>query len=363
MNSAAFNFAASIFESSNSVDNDNLSDTNTELYILGIKYKTPTDTYAISDDVISRFWFTYRSGFAPIGGPSGPTKDTGWGCMMRCGQMMLAEAYLRFFLPAGRYFRWRPNTTDPMYWEILNMFIDKRHSTYSIQQIVQMGNSEGKSIGQWFGPNTIAQVLRRIASNEFDKQVHVHVAMDNTLILDEIRKLCQIPNLITKSNDSQNIWKPLVIIIPLRLGLNDVNAEYIDQIKSCFRLPQTLGFIGGKPNHAHYFIGYFENDELLYLDPHVTQAHIDPTIISDDSSYHCDRMNRMKFSALDPSLALAFACKTENEFDDLISKLRQNLSIRPMFEICEKNPFDSLSKNIDQHDVLSLDSDDDFELV
>jgi uncharacterized membrane protein YhaH (DUF805 family) len=28
---------------------------------------------------------------------------------------------------------------------------------------------------------------RRIASNEFDKQVHVHVAMDNTLILDEIR--------------------------------------------------------------------------------------------------------------------------------------------------------------------------------
>jgi hypothetical protein len=29
-----------MFES-NSVENDNLSDTNTDLYILGIKYKTP----------------------------------------------------------------------------------------------------------------------------------------------------------------------------------------------------------------------------------------------------------------------------------------------------------------------------------
>lgn len=171
------------------------------------------DTYAVLDDVVSRFWFTYRTGFAPIGlysprsedlctavfsslgGPSGPTKDTGWGCMMRCGQMMLAEGYLRFFLPAGRCqwlrrryskriwplclhldFRWRPNMPDKPYWDILNMFIDKRHSSYSIHQIgksidrrnlshsfsliVQMGNSEGKDIGQWFGPNTIAQVLR-----------------------------------------------------------------------------------------------------------------------------------------------------------------------------------------------------------
>jgi hypothetical protein len=40
-----------------------------------------------------------------------------------------------------------------------------------------------------------------------------------------------MPNLIKKSNDIQNSWKPLVIIIPLRLGLNDVNAEYVDQLK------------------------------------------------------------------------------------------------------------------------------------
>jgi len=59
--------------------------------------------------------------------------------------------------------------------------------------------------------------------------------MDNTIILEEIRKLCQINTSIRKttkrSNDVQSTWKPLVIIIPLRLGLSEVNTEYIDQIK------------------------------------------------------------------------------------------------------------------------------------
>jgi hypothetical protein len=101
------------------------------------------------------------------------------------------------------------------------------------------------------------RISRRIAANEFDKQVNVHVAMDNTLVLKEIREfidymslimfhvirtfvfnigqLCQIKSNIrsgsNKSTDVSTKWKPLVIIIPLRLGLSDVNTEYIDQLK------------------------------------------------------------------------------------------------------------------------------------
>ncbi len=37
----AFSLAASMFESSGRGDNGSLSDTDTELYILGVKYKTP----------------------------------------------------------------------------------------------------------------------------------------------------------------------------------------------------------------------------------------------------------------------------------------------------------------------------------
>lgn len=46
------------------------------------------------------------------------------------------------------------------YKKILRLFEDKKTAVYSIHQLAQMGVSEGKEIGQWFGPNTVAQVLK-----------------------------------------------------------------------------------------------------------------------------------------------------------------------------------------------------------
>jgi cysteine protease ATG4 len=73
------------------------------------------------DDFESRIWFTYRSGFVPIAKSQDPkalaamsfavrirqmasqegfTSDTGWGCMIRTGQSLLANAL--FLLELGR---------------------------------------------------------------------------------------------------------------------------------------------------------------------------------------------------------------------------------------------------------------------
>lgn len=53
-------------------------------------------------DFQSRFWFTYRRNFDRIGGDTSLlTTDAGWGCMLRTGQSMVAEAMARIILGRG----------------------------------------------------------------------------------------------------------------------------------------------------------------------------------------------------------------------------------------------------------------------
>ncbi|KAK6195607.1 hypothetical protein SNE40_000999 [Patella caerulea] len=360
--------------------------TDDPLYILGEKYSTLYDRDELKHDVLSRIWFTYRRNFAAIGG-NGPINDTGWGCMLRCGQMMLAQALILRHL--GRKWRWNPQVYDQIYWKVLSMFQDKKSSYYSIHQIASMGDSEGKAVGQWFGPNTIAQVLKKISVYDEWSNIVVHVAMDNTVIESDIRKLCRLCD-TDKSNssdinggahhktDSEGFtnctfntgqknqsetrqrfmkserWKPLLLIIPLRLGLTDINPVYFDSLKSCLGLRQSVGIIGGKPNHAHWFIGYL-GEELVYLDPHTTQLFVNlDDKSSTDDSYHCPFPGRMRLNQLDPSVAVGFYCGTEEDFDDLCLTFHKFI-IRPcknpMFELYKERPahLPSCDSDIETH--------------
>lgn len=104
-------------------------------------------------------------------------------------------------------------------------------------------------------------------------------------------------------------WKPLLLILPLRLGLSDINPIYIPALKKCFELVGNCGMIGGRPNQALYFLGYVD-DEVLFLDPHTTQrsGSVGQKTTQDevdfDETYHQKYAARIQFTQMDPSLAV-----------------------------------------------------------
>nr|XP_017512740.2 cysteine protease ATG4A isoform X2 [Manis javanica] len=260
--------------------------------------------------------------------------------MLRCGQMMLAQALICRHL--GRDWNWEKQKEQPKeYQRILQCFLDRKDCCYSIHQMAQMGVGEGKSIGEWFGPNTVAQVLKKLALFDEWNSLAVYVSMDNTVVIEDIKKMCCVlplsadtagespPDSLNALNQSKvtsaccPAWKPLLLIVPLRLGINQINPVYVDAFKECFKMPQSLGALGGKPNNAYYFIGFL-GDELIFLDPHTTQTFVDTeengTV--DDQTFHClQSPQRMNILNLDPSVALEI--------------LKENLR---MFELVQKHP-------------------------
>uniref|UniRef100_A0A8C9AQ99 Cysteine protease n=1 Tax=Prolemur simus TaxID=1328070 RepID=A0A8C9AQ99_PROSS len=272
------------------------SDTDELVWILGKQHLLKTEKSKLLSDISARLWFTYRRKFSPIGG-TGPSSDAGWGCMLRCGQMMLAQALICRHL--GRDWNWEKQKEQPKeYQRILQCFLDRKDCCYSIHQMAQMGVGEGKSIGEWFGPNTVAQVLKKLALFDEWNSLAVYVSMDNTVVIEDIKKMCCV-------------------------------------------LPLSADTAGESPPDS--LTASSQSNELIFLDPHTTQTFVDTEEngMVDDQTFHClQSPQRMNILNLDPSVALGFFCKEEKDFDNwcsLVQKeiLKENLR---MFELVQKHP-------------------------
>lgn len=95
----------------------------------------------------------------------------------------------------------------------------------------------------------------------------------------------QQPQPSTQPNTNQPqqaFWRPLLLIVPTRLGIDKLNKTYIPHLKACLECPFSVGIIGGKPNKSLYFVGY-QDDDVMYLDPHVVRPAVKP-----DQDYSVD---------------------------------------------------------------------------
>jgi len=197
-------------------------------------------------------------------------------------------------------------------------------------------------------------------------------------------------------------WRPLLIIVPLRLGLREINRCYISAFQELFKIPQFSGILGGRPNHALYIVGMV-GERIIYLDPHFCQQSVNvdeqpcgeydfeavdgtdsakelenEESTSDDSTFHCSYMLHANYSSLDPSLALAFTCLDEADYKDLCDRLQKDvLTEHPsLFHFIDKRPkdfpkfvpYNGLGEGFEYKEFFDLgdphcNSDEEFELL
>ncbi|KAH6571056.1 hypothetical protein BASA50_004397 [Batrachochytrium salamandrivorans] len=309
---------------------------NSQIVFLAHRYPSLAHPHFL-DDFHSRLWITYRKGFAAIK-PSSYTSDSGWGCMLRSGQMLIANAFV--FHELGR--DWRlGDTSDKEAWlsycNIISKFMDVNTSPFSIQRISTLGVQFDKQVGEWFGPSTISQVLRVLVNNEHRTSMRVHVANDGVLYKSEVISL-----LSNTREDGKTM--AVLVLIPLRLGVENMNPVYYPAVKHCFNMTRCVGIAGGRPNSSLFFLGV-DGDHLIYLDPHYMRPCVEPRDISsykmeDLLSYHCETVRLLPIASMDPSLVVGFYCSHLADFESMCTEISELATgLIPLFSI-ESTPPD-----------------------
>ena len=276
------------------------------VWLLGRRFNdvAATDFDAYKRAFESILWLTYRRDFVPMT-PYEFSSDAGWGCMLRSAQMLLGEALQRHYngrLPAPMAaeadvdrLSTESGKLPKTYVQLLTWFADAPDAAcrYSIHRMVQMGMHYDKLPGEWYGPTTAAQVLRDLVNRyrkDCGESVVMYVPQEGVVYRDDVTRLCvshleeeSVATREIESHDGPAFFDPLLhpptvddcrewstallILIPLRLGLDQLNERYVPALEKTFTFPQSVGIIGGKKGHSVYFVGTQQN-QLHLLDPH-----------------------------------------------------------------------------------------------
>lgn len=181
--------------------------------------ETDSGIEAFEADYRSKLWMSYRRNFEEVPGTT-LTSDCGWGCMLRSGQMMIAQALVLHWL--GRHWRRRTNIQgeevasletwkqDRLHRAILRLFGDNADSSacpLSLHCLVGLAAGLGRRAGDWFGPGTTAHLLagavrqsQRLGGRGLLEAIAVYVAQDGAVYKGDVEDLCSVPDERTKEN-------------------------------------------------------------------------------------------------------------------------------------------------------------------
>ncbi|KAB2576281.1 Peptidase C54 [Lasiodiplodia theobromae] len=305
------------------------------------------------DDFEARFWLTYRSNFAAIprsqdpnaanamsfgvrlrsqlSNQTGFSSDTGWGCMIRSGQSLLANALQ--VLRLGR--DWRRGLNPQEERQILSLFADDPKAPFSIHRFVEHGAAAcGKHPGEWFGPSATARCIQALTNGHEEAGLRIYITGDGSDVYED--------SFMKTAKDQKGFFRPTMVLVGIRLGIDRVTPVYWEALKASLQLPQSIGIAGGRPSASHYFVGV-QGSNFFYLDPHNTRPflplHSDLADYTqeDVDSCHTRRLRRLHIKEMDPSMLIAFLIRDEADWRSW-RKAVTDVHGKPVIHVADSEP-------------------------
>ncbi|KAI0024103.1 hypothetical protein F4780DRAFT_727537 [Xylariomycetidae sp. FL0641] len=334
---------------------------------------------AFLDDFESRIWMTYRSEFVPIAQSADPkalaalsfsmrlksqlsdqtgfTSDSGWGCMIRSGQSLLANAMAMQRLGRGR--RRRKDDLDEK--NIISLFADDPRAPYSIHNFVRHGATAcGKYPGEWFGPSATARCIQAL-TNATEPTLRIYSTGDGPDVYED--------NFMKIAKPDGTKFHPTVILVGTRLGIDKITPVYWEALVASLQMPQSIGIAGGRPSSSHYFIGV-QGFYFFYLDPHYTRPalpyHEKPEDYTPEEldTCHTRKLRRLHIKEMDPSMLIGFLIRDEEDWADWRRGVK-HVQGKTIIHVSDHDPVAQMDGQggVDVMDAVEPLSDDDDDTV
>ena len=322
----------------------------------------------IRDEILFRLksfiYMSYRSSLINLSnlGLENCTSDCGWGCMLRCCQMLLSKGLIQkkifdFFSQGNGLVN--NDIMTKIRKEVLCLFNDnylnlelvREHPDfenfwrkyeniarnepaynsiseiippYSIHILCKLGNFAGK-----FTSNIkIINLLCKINSYLFNNIKFLHFESGDISRKQLLNSLCEEcidfnnKDIIEYNGVDYQFKNPGIIFISLRLGLYNLDPSFYDFIPLIFsKFRNNFGFVGGKKDRAYYFIGVQGDNKLIFVDPHLNQQ-MNNDFEKDYESYYTENLYLLDIKELTSSFTFAIGIFNSNQFSQFIEDLK-----------------------------------------
>ena len=339
---------------------DKLSESSNKTIIL---YNSLIKNYNINIIKDYFVYMSYRNGLFNTknlpGNKNNYTSDCGWGCMLRCCQMMLSNALIKLRINELKEKNKEINIKQ-IKQEIIYLFYDKFISIenihinkklfeiyrnilkrkvtaieiippYSIYILTLLGKCPNIFTSDLNMIKTIIKI-NKILFNESITMIHFNGTVNKQTIFQNFCEKCESSfdnDCLIYNKEKYKYKKNGIIFISLRLGLYKIESCFLEMIPKLFiNLHNNIGFVSGKKKRAFYFIG-LNDKKLIFADPHFNQ-----NLETDENNFPSYSINELFLTSikeLSSELTVGVFISSKNDLEQFLKDLSWFKTINPDF--------------------------------